>query len=69
MNFISLSKNESAVIDTNIIVKVLEIRDDEVWIEIERLGDISRERGELCAAVHQAAGRSEFSSSLCAAQN
>ncbi len=47
MNIISLSKSESVVIDTNIVVKVLEVCADEVWIEIERPRGISVERGEL----------------------
>lgn len=55
MHIISLGTNESAVIDNNIIVKVLEICDGEVWLEIERPGDVWVERGEVCAAVRQAA--------------
>jgi len=67
MKYISLSKNESAVIDTNIIVKVLEVCDDEVWIEIERPRGVSVERGEAFLAAHQAAEWLESSPSSCAA--
>jgi sRNA-binding carbon storage regulator CsrA len=67
MNIISLSKSESVVIDTKIVVKVREVCADEVWIEIERPRGISVERGELRAAVHQPADWLESSPSPCAA--
>lgn len=55
MHSIFLGKDESIVIDTDIIVTVLEVRGDEVEFRIERPSDVSVEQGEERVAVHQAA--------------
>jgi sRNA-binding carbon storage regulator CsrA len=46
---------------------VLEVYDDEVWIEIERPRGVLVERGEVHAAVHQVADWLEPSLSPCTA--
>ena len=55
MHSIFLGKDESIVIDTDIIVTVLEVRGDEVEFRIERPSDVSVEQAEERVAVHQAA--------------
>ena len=52
MHSIILGKDESVVIDTGIIVTVLEVRGDEVRFKIERPNDVSVKQGEMLVAVH-----------------
>ena len=53
MLVLSRKKNESIVIDDNIVITIVEVRGDKVRLGIQAPKDVPIHRSEVYAAIHQ----------------
>ncbi len=65
MIVLSLDKDEAMVVGERVVVRVIEIRGDEVDLAIEYPGGASVKLGETCPARHGPADREKAVAAAC----